>query len=314
MPKEPNDVQNAKQKEKLQTNKIYSMKHPEIIVKIPAPCREDWNKMSPTEKGKFCKVCTKEVIDFSAKSDEEIIKYAMNHGNLCGRFHQSQLDRKLIADRKKRNHWLSYAASLLLPMALFSQEKPQKTGEVNTIEKVDTSNYKSLKISSLERKNPIVKNDSITIKGIITDESGVPLPGASVVIKNTTIGKTTDFDGNYSITVKVGNEIQISYVGYTTKTIKITKNRFEYNTTLETGPDLVAVTVIGGCCFRNSGADEYGYVSDYDKTWYPKAMNEEEIKERDKRTENYFEFQKKKWKEKRAKRRAQKAAKRKEKQ
>ena len=37
------------------------------------------------------------------------------------------------------------------------------------------------------------------ISGQITDESGAPLPGASVVIKETNIGTTTDFDGNFSI-------------------------------------------------------------------------------------------------------------------
>ncbi|EDP95734.1 carboxypeptidase-like regulatory domain-containing protein [Kordia algicida OT-1] len=285
------------------------MKHPEIIVSIPEPCHEDWNKMSPTEKGKFCNVCTKEVIDFSAKSDEEIINHFSKNGNLCGRFHVSQLGRKLIADRKKRNHWLSYAASLLLPMALFSQETKSTNHKKSKIEKVDNSHFKSLNISSLERKNTSIKKDSIVIKGTITDESGMPLPGASIVIKNTTIGKTTDFDGNYSITVKVGDEIQISYVGFTTKAIKITKTRLEYNAKLESGDDLVAVTVVGGACFQMPGADEYGYVSDYDKTWYPKPMTKEEIKERDQRTENYFKFQKKKWKEKRAKRRAARKAK-----
>ena len=34
------------------------------------------------------------------------------------------------------------------------------------------------------------------IKGVISDESGVPLPGVNVVIKGTNTGTTTDFDGN----------------------------------------------------------------------------------------------------------------------
>ena len=40
-----------------------------------------------------------------------------------------------------------------------------------------------------------------TISGLVTDEAGVPLPGATVVVDQTNDGATTDFDGNYSISV-----------------------------------------------------------------------------------------------------------------
>ncbi|WP_420573191.1 carboxypeptidase-like regulatory domain-containing protein [Kordia sp.] len=285
------------------------MKHPEIIVQIPEPCHEDWNKMTPTEKGKFCKVCTKEVVDFSARSDEEIIKYLMNHGNLCGRFHISQLDRKLIADRKKRNHWLSYAASFLLPMALFSQEKSQKTGETIKIEKVDASQYKSLNISSLQRKTTSstkIQQEQFIINGVIKDEAGMPLPGATVVIKGSHIGKTTDFDGKYELTVKAKDILVINYVGYFEKEIRVTTNRRKYDAILEL--DEHALSMVGLIvCAEPTGADAYGYISNYDRTSYPKPLNEREIKERDQRTENYFAFQRKKWLEKRARRRTERA-------
>ena len=37
---------------------------------IPKPCHEDWNKMTPTQQGKFCSSCSKQVIDFSLMSDQ----------------------------------------------------------------------------------------------------------------------------------------------------------------------------------------------------------------------------------------------------
>jgi len=55
-----------------------------------------------------------------------------------------------------------------------------------------------------------------TITGNVTDEQGLPLPGATVLEAGTSNGTTTDFDGNYSITVNDGAEIQFSYVGYST--------------------------------------------------------------------------------------------------
>lgn len=53
-----------------------------------------------------------------------------------------------------------------------------------------------------------------TITGNVTDDQGIPLPGATVIEVGTSNGTTTDFDGNFSITINDGAEIQISYVGY----------------------------------------------------------------------------------------------------
>ena len=55
-----------------------------------------------------------------------------------------------------------------------------------------------------------------TITGTVTDDSG-PLPGVSVVIKGTTTGTETDFDGNYSITANVGDVLVYSFVGMATQ-------------------------------------------------------------------------------------------------
>ena len=52
------------------------------------------------------------------------------------------------------------------------------------------------------------------ISGLVTDEAGVPLPGATVVVDQTNDGTTTDFDGNYSISASDGQSISISFVGY----------------------------------------------------------------------------------------------------
>ncbi|GAB4517832.1 MAG: TonB-dependent receptor [Allomuricauda sp.] len=65
-----------------------------------------------------------------------------------------------------------------------------------------------------------------SFSGTVSDSSdGAPIPGASVFIKNTTIGGVTDFDGKYSFTGNVASgsyQLQVSYLGYTTKTVPIT--------------------------------------------------------------------------------------------
>jgi TonB-linked SusC/RagA family outer membrane protein len=52
-----------------------------------------------------------------------------------------------------------------------------------------------------------------TISGTVSDESGLPLPGVNIIIKGTTTGTQTDFDGNYTITANVGNVLSFTYLG-----------------------------------------------------------------------------------------------------
>tara|TARA_R110002051_G_scaffold69304_1_gene124601 strand:+ start:21512 stop:24622 length:3111 start_codon:yes stop_codon:yes gene_type:complete len=63
-----------------------------------------------------------------------------------------------------------------------------------------------------------------TITGTVTDSNdGSPLPGANVIVKGTTNGVSTDFDGNYSINVSSGSAILVfSFVGYTAKEVTLT--------------------------------------------------------------------------------------------
>ncbi|GAA4293405.1 SusC/RagA family TonB-linked outer membrane protein [Aestuariibaculum suncheonense] len=60
-----------------------------------------------------------------------------------------------------------------------------------------------------------------TISGKITDPTGMPLPGATVLIKGTSTGTSSDFDGNYSITANQGQTLVFSYVGYSNQELKI---------------------------------------------------------------------------------------------
>jgi len=57
------------------------------------------------------------------------------------------------------------------------------------------------------------------VKGKVTDEDGNPLPGASVVIKSTLTGTITDANGFFSLEVKSGEKLLVSFVGFTTQEI-----------------------------------------------------------------------------------------------
>ncbi|TDK50126.1 SusC/RagA family TonB-linked outer membrane protein [Algoriphagus formosus] len=83
---------------------------------------------------------------------------------------------------------------------------------------------------------------------VISDEDGLGLPGATVLVKGTTVGTTTDLDGNYSISVPDGGTVLIfSFVGLETKE-EVIGNRSVINVTLTTDAEQlseVVVTAIG---------------------------------------------------------------------
>ena len=60
-----------------------------------------------------------------------------------------------------------------------------------------------------------------TITGVVNDASGLPLPGAAVVIDGTAEGVATDFDGNYSIEANEGDVLVFSFVGFVPQKITV---------------------------------------------------------------------------------------------
>src|SRR5690606_6532995 len=87
---------------------------------------------------------------------------------------------------------------------------------------------------------------SNTITGKVTDDTGVPIPGATVVIKGSAVGTVTDIEGNYSLTLSANAETLVfSFVGMATQEVAI-GNQNQINVTLEQdASDLDEVIVIG---------------------------------------------------------------------
>ncbi len=68
----------------------------------------------------------------------------------------------------------------------------------------------------------IYAQDNITVSGVVNDDQGSPLPGASVIVKGTTNGIQTDFDGNYNLGDVPSNGILVfSYIGFTAQEIPV---------------------------------------------------------------------------------------------
>jgi len=63
--------------------------------------------------------------------------------------------------------------------------------------------------------------NTITVKGVVTDDKGEPLPGASVMIKGTTTGTITDLDGKYTLSAKSNATLVVSYIGFQDKEVAV---------------------------------------------------------------------------------------------
>ncbi|PKH49886.1 hypothetical protein CXF68_03850 [Tenacibaculum sp. Bg11-29] len=140
---------------------------------IPKPCNESWDKMTPNEKGKFCKLCAKTVVDFTTKSTSQIKDYLIeNKGKrVCGHFYKKQLDSIVIQlPETTFNQSLSFQKIFLLALifamgtTLFSCTT--NTGKVQKIDKVEIIDSIIIieDITDIELDGfviPVLKKDSV---------------------------------------------------------------------------------------------------------------------------------------------------------
>lgn len=92
---------------------------------------------------------------------------------------------------------------------------------------------------------PAGQQQAHTVKGTVLDGNGEPIIGANVVVKGTTNGTITDFDGNFSIEADGKTTLEISYIGYLKKEISVNNQRNIRVVLLEDTKALDEVVVIG---------------------------------------------------------------------
>lgn len=144
-----------------------------IQLTIAEPCHENWDGMTPVEKGRFCGSCQKQVVDFSNMSDRQVAEFFKkpSTGSVCGRFMTDQLDRE-IEIPKKRIPWVKYFFQIALPAFLVSikvsASKTQGKIKVNAVSGKDTTRrpvYDDTKTMGMVAKpqsiRPIIVGDTI---------------------------------------------------------------------------------------------------------------------------------------------------------
>lgn len=107
------------------------------VKKLSFSCNEDWNSMSPTEQGRFCEQCQKEIFDYSKLNKAEFEEKLNSNTISCGRFSIDQVNSDIIAEIEipKFVKRLSLAASLVV----ISDISYSQVSDPTRIEQHDTS-------------------------------------------------------------------------------------------------------------------------------------------------------------------------------
>ena len=139
----------------MSTVSLVHMSRKSIHISIPTPCHESWDGMDMTERGAFCHSCQKEVIDFSAMTDREVIEYLIKHQTGCGRFRKDQVDTKLTIP-KVDNGAFRWRALFLSVLSLLSF----KNIMAQTDNKTQTA---QTTISKTEQKDSLLKTPPMSV-------------------------------------------------------------------------------------------------------------------------------------------------------
>lgn len=233
----------------------------QISIYIPKPCHEDWNKMTPTQQGKFCSNCSKQVVDFSLMSDQQILNFLSNQsGKLCGRFDAAQLQRPLVETKikKKKSWWMALTMPLLF---LFDKSEAQDIKMIGdttfaVLPKEAITDVLIGKVAICKPVKPASLIDTttsvlaeITVNGKVVDENNNPLSYASVVEKGKPNGTVTDSAGNFSIEIESYNDntdLIASYVGYTAAEKQVSLKRNDTEAIIKLEPALTGEVVVMG--------------------------------------------------------------------
>ncbi len=207
----------------------------ELYVHIPTPCHEDWQQMTPVDKGRFCESCTKQVVDFSVMTDQEILNHLSKaSGKLCGRFANDQLQRPLqpLKEEKKKFWWIAAMMPLLM---LFEKSRAQKNNVTQgapaiTIKTPRTEIMGKMQLPEKQIKvvgdtiiSPDIEN-KILVNGKVIQENGDPLPYATVSAVNISASTIADSLGNFELYIRpFANEVTIQALelGYQTAAVTI---------------------------------------------------------------------------------------------
>lgn len=178
---------------------------------------------------RHCDRCAKQVTDFTQSTDGQILAAFRHNGEkICGRFRSDQLDRKLLDTARPATWWSKAATWLALLFAGSTLTGQETTRPAWDTVKVESHPMPDSRIPSQGRitadlvqlAHSLVTR-KIQVDGLVLDENGYPLIGATAMVEGTTMGACTDFEGKFSFQVPANSKLIVDYVGFYSSTLII---------------------------------------------------------------------------------------------
>ena len=210
---------------------------PQPTIQLPQPCPESWAAMTPTPGGRHCAACQQVVVDFTQKTDAELLAYfrQVAGGSTCGRFRAGQLERPL-RPAPAPTRWRSWLGAALAlggvlgggralaqtavrgtagPLAATSPTGPATTPVPQTTAPPATP---------ASAGAPAGPGGLLVVRGRVVDGQEEGLPGVTVLLQGTDTGVSTSLDGTFELTLPAsaaGCTLQVSSVGYSTQRLPL---------------------------------------------------------------------------------------------
>ncbi len=180
--------------------------------------------MTPAAAGRHCAACQKTVVDFTQKTDAEILAALRQAaGETCGRLRADQVERPLVvpAPAPRWRAWLGAALALggvLGAGRAAAQVRNYYAGPQPLASPRNNITPRPIHSPATAPAEPLAApNGLVTLRGTVSaSATQEKLPGVTVLVKGTTIGTLTDANGDFTLPVPAGQAVRltVSFIGF----------------------------------------------------------------------------------------------------
>jgi hypothetical protein len=213
-------------------------------INIPISCNQSWQDMTPETEGRHCSHCSKIVTDFSILTNSQIINRLAASSNICGKIDRQQL---ITINQQLSVEGLSFSSSfkswmvaigLLVSMSFLKAEAQTKP----VVEQ--SAGQPLIKCNEPILGKMIAANQTRVIKGVVSEENNLPVPGVSI-INNQNIVTKTNVSGEFVLHVTSNvQQFGVSFIGYTTQIVAIKDTIAVYQIKIKKVPQMMGEVVI----------------------------------------------------------------------
>jgi hypothetical protein len=197
-----------------------------VTILISEPCPASWAAMTPAAGGRHCAACAKTVVDFSQKTDAELLVYLAqaSRASTCGRLRPDQVGRALVAGTVAPlpGRWRAGLGALLaaISLALPATARAARAGQPLVLAAPGPGSVPVPVAAPQPAAEVQPPAGNYRAEGVVLDaQTHKPLAGATVLLQGTRSGVGTDEHGKFVLPISSAQAkvtLLISFIGYET--------------------------------------------------------------------------------------------------